>query len=83
MGKGEGVFFDADVSVDVGVGGSDAGVAEPECDHGAVDAGLQPGRQELSSGAIVIGFGVDPLVAFGRGAPPWKPFRTASKIAEP
>lgn len=32
-GEGEGFLFDADVGVDVGVGGSDTGAAEPESDH--------------------------------------------------
>ena len=40
-GERECPFLDGDVGVDVGVGGPDASVAEPEGDHGGVDAGLQ------------------------------------------
>ncbi len=37
----EGSLFDRHVGVDVGLGRADVCVAEPEGDHGAVDAGVQ------------------------------------------
>ena len=40
-GKCQGSFLDIDIGVDVGVGGPDAGMTEPQRDHGGVDAGLQ------------------------------------------
>ena len=56
-GEGESFFFDADVGVDVGIGGPDAGVAEPEGDHGGVDAGLQ----QLHCAAVTHDVWVDAL----------------------
>jgi hypothetical protein len=42
--EGQRLLLDADVGVEVGVCGPDAGVAEPEGDHGGVDAGVQQGH---------------------------------------
>ena len=46
--QGEGLLFDADVGVEVGIGRSNAGVAEPESD----DRGVHPGLQQRHGAAV-------------------------------
>ena len=43
-GEVEGSLLDGHVGVEVGVGGANVGVAEPERDDGGVDPGLQQGH---------------------------------------
>ena len=54
------------------------GHARPKSDKKLLDVS---NCQELSSGALTVGLGW--LVELALGAPPWKLFRTASKMAEP
>jgi hypothetical protein len=41
---GDGAFFEGHVGVEVDLGRFDVFVSEPECDHGAIDAGVWSSR---------------------------------------
>ena len=63
--EGEGAFFDGHVGVDVLLGGAGVGVAEPQGDDGAVDAGLE----QRHRAAVAEHVWVHALADKGRAAP--------------
>ena len=62
FGAGERAFFDGHVGVEVDLGGLDLFVAEPESDHGGVDAGVE----EAHRGGVAQDVWGDVLVVQGR-----------------
>jgi hypothetical protein len=60
----EGSFFDGDVGVEVGGGGADVGVTEPEGDDGGVDAVVE----QVHGAGVSEHVGVDLVGGEGRVA---------------